>query len=583
MLLFGSTIVLFLGLLSETTAAGSCGQKKAIAQQFIAHGYRALAGSWPWHGAMFIRMQRSSAYACGVTILTEQFVITAQHCTIDPAERQRLPASRAFVKIGVTNLDAPEKHAQQHDVDRIIRHEGYDDITFEDDIALLKLYTEITYSSHVQPICLWPGDRSLKKIVNQIGYIAGWGLDENFGLPKDLNEATMPIVSKKDCIDSDPDHYSKVFHEAKTFCAGYGNGTAAGPGDSGGGMFLRVGNHWVLRGIVSNGKTDPNTLKVISTSYLVLMDAAYYIDWIRSHVTIMTTIEIDEEPVEAPAASSPSGGQANLLGIAQCGKDAYPLGTPEELKRSLNQYPWLAVIEFVNVNNRVLEDMCHGVLIHPSFLLTAAHCVQRRRLSTIRSIRLNDYRLDTVNDIFEVDGKTIRTTSERIPVVGVSVHGDYNNPKYTNNIALVKLGRPTMMTPICLPTKGSSLPTNKLMSIVGWKKHERPEKHLIRNVVQLTDFNACRRKYTEVSIQLDTTGGQICSTYSHADDDENCSHYMGSAPFQYVRNGPREGRYFLAAISSFGHSNCKREDYSDVFTNVVHYSDWIYDKVKQNE
>ncbi|XP_058453167.1 serine protease 53-like [Malaya genurostris] len=583
MLLFGSVTLLIVGLFSETNAASSCGQKKAIAQQFIAHGYRTLAGSWPWHGAMFIRMQRSSAYACGVTILTEQFVITAAHCTIDPTERQRLPASRVFIKIGVSNLDAPEKHAQQHDVDKIIRHEGYDDVSFEDDIALMKLYTEITYSNRVQPICLWHGDKSLQKIVNQIGYIAGWGLDENYGLPKDLNEATMPIVSRKDCIDSDPDHYSKVMHGTKTFCAGYRNGTSAGPGDSGGGMFLRIGNHWVLRGIVSNGKTDPNTLKIVSSSYLVLMDAAYYIDWIRSHVTIMTTIDIDEEPVEVPVPSSPSGGQENLLGIGTCGTDAYPLGTPEELKGSLHQYPWLAVIEHLNINNRVLEDVCHGVLIHPRFLVTAAHCVQRRRLSTIRSVRLNDYRLDTVNDIFEIDGKTIRTTSERIPVVGVSVHNDYNNPKFANNIALVKLDTPTDMTPICLPTKGALLPANKLLSIVGWKKNDRPEKHLIRNVVQITDFNSCKRKYTETKIDLDSTGGQVCSTYNHADDDDHCSHYMGAAPFQYVRNGPREGRYFLAAISSFGHANCKREDFPDVFTNVVHYSDWIYDKVKQNE
>ncbi|XP_055540419.1 transmembrane protease serine 9-like isoform X2 [Wyeomyia smithii] len=583
MKLFTIAIVLVLEIISWSNDAASCGQKKAIAQQFIAFGYRALAGSWPWHGAMFVRVPKSSSYACGVTVLTEQFVITAAHCTIDPTERQRLPPSRVFVKLGVTNLDASEKHAQQHNVDIIIRHEGYDDISFEDDVALMKLYTEITYSSHVQPICLWQGDKSLNKIVAKIGYIAGWGLDENYGLPKDLNEATMPIVSKQDCLDSDYDHYSKVFHDKKTFCAGYRNGTAAGPGDSGGGMFLRVGNSWVLRGIVSNGKTDPNTLKIISTSYLVLMDAAYYIDWIRSHVTIETTIETDAEPIETPAASTSSGDQANLLDVSQCGKEKYPLGTPEEFKGSLGQYPWLAVIEFVNLNTRFLEDVCHGILIHPRFMLTAAHCVQRRRLATLRSVRLNDYRLDTVTDIFEVEGKTVKTTAVRIPIKGVSVHPSYDTPKFANNIALIQLDQSTALTPICLPTKGTPVPANKLLSIVGWKKHSRPEKYLIRNVVQLADFQSCKRKYADTNVALDTSGGQICSTYNHDDNDENCSHYMGAAPFQYVRNGPFEGRYFLAAISSFGHSDCRREEYSDVFTNVGHYSDWIRDKLKQNE
>lgn len=309
-------------------------------------------------------------------------MITAAHCTIDPVQRQRLPADRVFIKVGVTNLEASENHAQNHDVDKIIRHKQYDSTNFENDIALMKLYTEITYTNYVQPICMWQGDTALDKVVSQIGHIAGWGLDENFGLPKSLNEATMPIVSKQDCIGSDVNHYSRVYHEQKTFCAGYRNGTLAGPGDSGGGLFIRVGNSWVLRGIVSNGRTDPNTLKLDGTSYVVFTDAAHYIDWIRMHVTLTSTVKIDTNLIDVPA-SSDQGEQANLLGIQGCGKDSYPVGTPEELKRLLNQYPWLAVIEFLNLNTRVLEDVCHGVLIHPRFLLTTAHCVQRKRLSTM--------------------------------------------------------------------------------------------------------------------------------------------------------------------------------------------------------
>ncbi|XP_055637679.1 polyserase-2-like [Toxorhynchites rutilus septentrionalis] len=573
-----------LSILADAASADTCGQKKVIAQQYISHGYRAIAGAWPWHGAMFHRYQRSSSYACGVTVLTEQFVITAAHCTIDPVGEQRLPASRVYIKVGLTNLETAGKYSQDHDVDKIIRHDDYDQSNFENDIALMKLYTEITYTNYVQPICMWQGDTALGKIVKQVGHIVGWGLDENFGLPKNLNEATVPIVSKQDCLDSDVNHYSRVYHEQKSFCAGYSNGTAAGPGDSGGGLFLRVGNNWVLRGIVSNGRSDPNTLKIDSTSYVVFTDAAHYISWIRKHVTITASVSIDTDPVDIPSPlASDSAEQANLLGIRGCGKDSYPVGTPEELKRLLNQYPWLAVIEFLNLNTRVLEDVCHAVLIHPRFLLTAAHCVQRKRLSTIRSVRLNDYRLDTINDIFEMDGRTIRTTSERISVHSISAHPEYDNPKFANNIALVRLEQATSMTPICLPARRATLPTDKTFNIIGWKKNSRVEKPMIRNVVQIADFNGCRKKYAETNIPLDTSGGQICSTYNHDDGENDCSHYMGAAPFQYSWNSPLEARYFLAAISSFGHANCKREDFSDVFTNVARYADWIYEKVKRNE
>lgn len=576
-------IVLALSLLTITAnGAGNCGEKKKVAQQLIMSGYKALSGAWPWHGAMFHRNRHSTSYACGLTILTEQFVVTAAHCTIDIIEKRRIPADRLYIKVGITNLDAPDRHVQQHNIDRIIRHEGYNEDTFEDDIALLKLYTDIEYNSFVQPICLWQGDTKLSAIVSKVGHIVGWGLDENYGLPKNLNEATMPIVSKKECIESDRDHYSKFYFDPKTFCAGYRNGTQAAPGDSGGGLFLRIGQHWVLRGIVSNTKSDPNNLKVDAASFVVFTDASFYVDWIREHVSIKTSFEIDEMPPSSRPVGGGSGSQENLLDIASCGKDTYPSGTPEEIKGYLNQYPWLAVVEYINTNTRVLEDTCHAVLIHPSFLVTAAHCVQSKRQSRIHSVRLNDYRLDTVNDIFDINGETTRTTATRTPVRGISIHPSYNNPKFANNIALIKLQRPTTANPICLPSQRSTMPEATKFIIIGWKKNSRKEKPMIRNVVQLAEFDACREKYAEENIPLDATGGQVCSTYSHDDEGGGCSHYMGSAPFQYVRNGPFEGRYFLAAISSFGYTNCRRDDFSDVFTNVAHYSDWIREKVMAN-
>ncbi|XP_062705389.1 transmembrane protease serine 9 [Aedes albopictus] len=585
-----------LALILNAEAAESCGEKKVDAQQLIANGYKAFAGSWPWHGAMFHRYRKIGAlYACGVTIMTERFVITAAHCTIDPNERQKLSANRVFIKVGISNLDSPERHVQQHDVDLIIRHEEYDEVTFENDIALLKLYSEITYNNYIQPICLWQGDTQLSKIVSQVGYIVGWGLNEDYRMPQDLNEATVQIVSQRECIESDRSHFSKFSFASKTFCAGHRNGTQITQGDSGGGLFIRVGLNWVLRGIVSNARHDGSFLRLSEDSYVVFTDVAFYLSWIIfffflawiiSKVTIMTSFTIDIEPiVEHPGSTSlaSSGSQANLLQIANCGKDTYPSGTPEEVKGYLNQYPWLAIIEYINMKTLVLKDVCHGVLIHPSFLVTSA-IVLKKRLAVIQSVRLNDYDLNTVTDIFQIDGKTIRTTATRIPVSGVFIHPDYDTPKFGNSIVLIKLDKPTTITPICLaPRDATDLSKDKKFTIIGWKRNNRSEKPIIRNEVQLVNFADCRSKYAGEKIVLDSTGGQVCGTYSHNDDNSSCSHYLASAPFQYMKNGPFEGRYFLAAMLSFGHRNCRRDEYPNVFTNVAHYSEWIYEKVKQNE
>ncbi|XP_062710765.1 transmembrane protease serine 9-like [Aedes albopictus] len=568
--------------------AESCGEKKTVVQQLIANGYKTFTGSWPWHGAMFRRYKDGAIlYTCGVTIMTEQFVITAAHCTFDG--ENKLLADHVLIKVGINNLDSPERHVQQHDVDVIIRHEDFNNITSENDIAILKLYSEITYNSYIQSICLWQGDTQSSKLISQVGYIVGWGLNEDYRMPQDLNEATVQIVSRRECIESDRSHFSKFSFESKTFCAGHRNGTQITQGDSGGGLFIRVGLNWVLRGIVSNALLDDDLLHVSEDSYVVFTDVAFYMSWIISKVTIMTRSTIDIGPIaEHPGSTSlaNSGSQANLLEIANCGKDKYPSETPEEVKGYLNQYPWLAVVEYINMNTRVLEVVCHGVLIHPSFLITAAHCVQKKRLSVIRSVRLNDYDLNSVTDIFQIDGETnTLLTATRIAVSSVFIHPDYDTLKFESpSIAVIKLHKPTTTTPICLaPRDATDLPKDKKFTIIGWKRYNRSKKPMIRNEVQLVSFAECRRKYAAEKIVLDSTGGQVCGTFSRDDDSSSCSRYLASAPFQYVMNGPFEGRYFLAAISSFGHKNCSFAELPDVFTNVAHYSDWIYEKVRQNE
>ena len=50
-------------------------------------------------------------------------------------------------------------------------HERYNDKTFEEDIALLRLRTKVTYNKRIQPICLPPPDSP--SLVERASYIAG--------------------------------------------------------------------------------------------------------------------------------------------------------------------------------------------------------------------------------------------------------------------------------------------------------------------------------------------------------------------------------------------------------------------------
>ncbi|XP_062703555.1 serine protease gd-like [Aedes albopictus] len=350
----GLALVLSVFIVRSEEGTGTCGERKLVGAGLIAHGSTPRAGAWPWHGAMYHRYNPDwIKYMCGVTILTEQFVLTAAHCTYD--RWQRLPADRVFIKVGISNLNSPE----EFNVDKIIRHEEYDKHTFENDIALLMLSFEITYTSYIQPICLWQNDTELSKIISKTGYVVGWGLDETYSFPKKLSEATMPIVSSTECRKRNTWHYYKFYFESKTFCAGRPNDTHVSAGDSGGGFYMRMGSNWVLRGIVSSAKINAITLNIQADSYTIFTDVAYYLNWIKTRVPDIPYFAVDTEQTTETAFN----GDVHLLDLENCGKYTYKPGTHEEGYELVNLYPWEAVIKFVGDNLPLLIDSMFGSMV----------------------------------------------------------------------------------------------------------------------------------------------------------------------------------------------------------------------------
>src|SRR6266498_945647 len=113
------------------------------------------------------------------------------------------------------------------------------------------------------------------------------------------------------------------------------------------------------------------------------------------------------------------------------------------------KYPWVVMTEGTL--------SCHGVLIHPKWVLTAAHCVQTAATSVSFS-RTDPYTGDV-------------STDSRIPagpglLSGVFVHPMFNTPSaLDNDIALIKLAQPFSITP-SLQTAG--LPSSpRVGGIVG--------------------------------------------------------------------------------------------------------------------
>ena len=91
----------------------------------VVDGRNADANEWPWMVSL-----RAGGHMCGGSIISPTTVVTAAHCL------EGMRAGDLAVRAGTRQVDGA---GQRLDVDRIIRHPGYNPDTVENDIALLRL------------------------------------------------------------------------------------------------------------------------------------------------------------------------------------------------------------------------------------------------------------------------------------------------------------------------------------------------------------------------------------------------------------------------------------------------------------
>lgn len=110
------------------------------------------------------------------------------------------------------------KHVDRK-IARVLKHPGYSDVTFNNDIALLRLDKEVAFDDTVRPACLPPAGKSFS---GKDGIVTGWGVSTPGGSTNQvLHEVSVPIMSNKDCRKS---NYGAKRITDNMMCAGYPEG-----------------------------------------------------------------------------------------------------------------------------------------------------------------------------------------------------------------------------------------------------------------------------------------------------------------------------------------------------------------------
>ncbi|KAH9510082.1 Transmembrane protease serine 13 [Bulinus truncatus] len=226
-----------------------------------------------------------------------------------------------------------------------------------------------------------------------------------------------------------------------------------------------------------------------------------------------------------------------------------------------DSWPW-----HVRVLHKVLKyDICGGVLIDGSWVLTAAHCVDKDEEFAIF--------MGTKTKLL-IKSPIVRASQVRI------IHDDYNSVTRENDIALIRLSRSVGYThqvrAACLPIYRQDFVNNDFCYITGFGDTRNGfETELQQLKVYVVPDKECFYMRKAVT-KKDINSRQICAGRVRQKGGI-CATDGGSPLSCKIGN-----KYYVAGVASAGIEKCDSKFLPDRFTKITRYMDWIFDTMNRH-
>ncbi|XP_065650496.1 transmembrane protease serine 9 isoform X4 [Hydra vulgaris] len=258
------------GPVTTDTSQTECGNPRVQTGRVIA-GVTPKIGAWPWQTLLF----ENGIEFCGGTLIHREWILTAAHCI----HGKEYEPAQIVIRTGEHIIDVNEGTEENIEAVKIIKHKGYNPLTHDNDVALIKLARPCKLNNYVSTVCLPFNEVTLGTWC----FITGWGKTSHPGnMTNVLQQGKMSIVDQSTCENLNRQTIPHPITKAM-LCAGDGGATQMSGchGDSGGPLVCSIGGRWFVHGIVSHGSGKCRS----DETYTVFAKVSYFRSWISSIIT----------------------------------------------------------------------------------------------------------------------------------------------------------------------------------------------------------------------------------------------------------------------------------------------------------